>query len=567
MKKPVDLAYGVDERPPPLVTWLTALQHVAVFPIVMIFPLLVSRAAGAPAATAVSMMSLGMLVLGVATIVQALPRGPVGSGYFAPTAFHPSYLGPSLVAAKLGGLPLVFGMTIFAGALEAGLSRLWERLRPYFPPEMSGLVVMLVGIVLATVGLRSLFTTDAGAPSGPREWATAATTLGVMVLLNVWTKGALRIFCTLIGTIAGYTLAVALGLVSMEAFAEVWALPLVAPPRLDHISWDFDAALMLPFAVAGVAAMMSTSANITILQRLNDAEWVRPDVGSIKRGALADGLAASIGGIAGSFGMSTLAMSVGVIVATGVASRTIAYAAGALAFVLAFLPKVTALMVAIPSAVVAGALVFLACFVLVSGMQIITSRMLDGRKTLVIGLSIAAAIAVLMFPEAAENAPGWIRPLLGSPLVTGTLLGLGLNLLFRLGVRRRVSLAVEPGGDYAKAIEEFFLRQGAAWGARPDVIRRAIFGATQLVETVIDNCEPTGALALDASFDEFNLDIRMSYDGSLLELPPERPSEREIRESEDGVRRLAGFMLRRNADRAQSVLREGRALIHFHFDH
>jgi xanthine permease XanP len=93
MRKPVDLAYGVDEHPPPLVTWLTALQHVAVFPIVMIFPLLVSRAAGAPPATAVSMISLGMLVLGVATVVQALPRGPLGSGYLAPTAFQASYLG------------------------------------------------------------------------------------------------------------------------------------------------------------------------------------------------------------------------------------------------------------------------------------------------------------------------------------------------------------------------------------------------------------------------------------------------------------------------------------------
>jgi len=90
---------------------------------------------------------------------------------------------------------------------------------------------------------------------------------------------------------------------------------------------------------------------------------------------------------------------------------------------------------------------------------------------------------------------------------------------------------------------------------------------TQLTEAVIENCPPKGRLTIDASFDEFNLDVHVGYDGELLELPDSRPTEREIREDEDGARRLAGFMLRRNADRAQSTRKDGRAAIHFHFDH
>jgi NCS2 family nucleobase:cation symporter-2 len=567
VKKPVDLAYGVEETPPRSVLWLAALQHIAVLGMLMVFPVLVARAAGASPAVAAQILSAGVLALGLGTALQALTRGPVGSGYLAPTGFQAVYLGPSLAAAQAGGLPLAFGMTIFAGLVEAALSRIWRHLRPFLPPEMAGLVVVLTGLVAASIGIRFLMAGNDGAPASLADWVAAGFTLAVMIGLNLWTRGMLRMFCALIGMIAGYILAVWLGLGSPGELAAIGAMPLVALPRFDHVAWSFDLALALPFVVAGVAAAMNTSANVTIFQRLNDAEWVRPDLRSISRGTLADGLAASTSGLLGSYGLSTVAASVGVIVATGVASRKIAYAIAAIAGVLAFLPKFAAVMAAIPGSVVAGSLIFVSCFILISGMQIITSRMLDARKMLVIGLALFAGLAVLMFPAVAAAAPRSVRPLLDSALVTGTVLALGLNLVFRLGVRQKVSLSLDPSGDYPRAIEDFFTERGKNWGARPDIIRRAIFGVTQLTEAVIENCNPQGPLVIDASFDEFNLEVQVGYDGELLELPDSRPTEREVREDEDGARRLAGFMLRRNADRAQSDRRDGRAVIGFHFDH
>ena len=115
----------------------------------MIFPLIIAREAGASVATSTSMLSVAMLVLGIGTMLQALASGPVGSGYLDPINFSAIYLGPSLVAAQIGGLPLVFGMTVFAGAVEAALSRTLNRLRPYFPSEIAGLVMILVGITSA----------------------------------------------------------------------------------------------------------------------------------------------------------------------------------------------------------------------------------------------------------------------------------------------------------------------------------------------------------------------------------------------------------------------------------
>jgi NCS2 family nucleobase:cation symporter-2 len=567
VKKPPDLAYGVEEVPPRSVLWLAALQHVAVLGMLMVFPVLVAREAGASPVVAAQIVSAGVLALGLGTALQALTRGPVGSGYLAPTGFQAVYLGPSMVAAQTGGLPLVFGMTVFSGLVEAALSRVWRHLRPFLPPEMAGLVVVLTGLVAASIGIRFLMAGNGGAPAGLPDWAAAGFTLAVMIGLNLWTRGMLRMFCALIGMIAGYLLAVWLGLGSPGELAAIGTLPLVALPRFDHVGWAFDLALALPFVVAGVAAAMNTSANVTIYQRLNDAEWVRPDLRSISRGTLADGLAASTSGLLGSYGLSTVAASVGVIVATGVASRRIAYAIAAVAAALAFLPRFAAVMVAIPGAVVAGSLIFVSCFILIGGMQIITSRMLDARKMIVIGLALFAGLAVLMFPAVAAAAPLSVRPLLDSALVTGTVLAFGLNLLFRLGVRQKVSLTLDPAGDYPRAIEDFFTARGKSWGARPDIIRRAIFGVTQLTEAVIENCSPHGPLTIDASFDEFNLEVHVGYDGELLELPDSRPTEREVREDEDGARRLAGFMLRRNADRAQSSCRDGRVVIHFHFDH
>jgi NCS2 family nucleobase:cation symporter-2 len=72
---------------------------------------------------------------------------------------------------------------------------------------------------------------------------------------------------------------------------------------------------------------------------------------------------------------------------------------------------------------------------------------------------------------------------------------------------------------------------------------------------------------VEASFDEFNLDLRVSYAGAPLELPDQRPTNEEIMESDAGQRRLAGFMLRRYADRVQSNFKAGRSTVLFHFDH
>jgi xanthine permease XanP len=300
---------------------------------------------------------------------------------------------------------------------------------------------------------------------------------------------------------------------------------------------------------------------------MNDADWASPEPRSVARGVLGDGITTALAGLAGAVGTNTATPSVGVAAATGIASRHIAYAVGGIFILLGFLPKVTALLAIMPRAVMAASLLFAACFIIINGLQVMTSRLLDIRRTLTIGLAIIAGSAVDIFPAIAKGAPNALAPLVASSLAFATIIALALNLLFRIGVKKTVTLNVQRDSVGNVDISEFLRENGAKWGARPEIVARASFAANQLVEAVAENCWSTGPLTLNASFDEFNLDIHASYTGTSMIFPDKRPTDAEILNSDDGMRRLAGFMLRNNADSIRSEAKEAHAQIWFHFDH
>jgi xanthine permease XanP len=531
-----------------------------------VYPLLVFRVAETPAKIVVDLVGTGMLVLAAATLLQAYQFGPLGSGFMCPATFTATYLGPSLIAAKIGGLPLVFGMTLFAGLLEAALAPLLNRLRPIFPPEISGVVIFMIGLSASIAGLRLLLGGEA-APVSSAEWSIASITLATMIILSVWARGMARMLCALVGLAVGYGAAAFADTFDVAQSDAVGAAAWVDVPQLGQFSWSFDLGLAVPFAIAALAAAMKALGVITICQRTNDADWVRPDMSSIRRGVLADGAATALAGLVGSVGTNTSSSNAGLAAVTGVTSRRIALAIATIFVLLAFVPKFAAALASMPRSIVVAMLLFVMTSVITQGIQIMSSRLLDARRSLTIALAIVAGVAVDIFPAIAQATPPAAGPLVGSSLVVATLTALGLNLLFRLGVKKKVRLTITGEAADPQTIESFFARCGGVWGARADVIGRAIFGVQQLAETIFENCAPQGPLAIEASFDEFNLDVRVHYQGELLELPDRRPTDQEIRESADGVRRLAGFLVRRNADRARATELRGRVTIHFHFDH
>jgi len=565
-RKPTNIIYGLEESPPILVTIMAGLQQVGVVSINLVYPLLVFRSIGAPIELVASMLSLGMFVLGGTTFLQSSRVGRLGSGYMCPMTFSVTYLSPSLLAAKMGGLPLVFGMTIFSGILETALAPLLNRLRAIFPPEISGLVIFVIGLSGGIAGLRTLFASNA-APVLTAEWIVGAFTLGTMIALNVWGKGPARMFCTLIGLVAGYAAAIAVGLIGKDVFAAVGAQPWFGLPTFDHLAWSFDLTLAAPFAIGSIAAAMKAAGTITVCQKMNDADWVRPDMKTVTSGVLADGLSSIIAGMAGALGANISTPAVGLAAATGVTSRIVAYAAGVILILIGFFPKLPALLGLMPRPVIVAALLFAVCFIIVNGLQIMSSRLLDARRTLIISLSIVAGMAVEVFPSIAISAPPPLGYFVGSSLVLSTVIALMLNLLFRIGVKKTASLTIEPHAVDPQKIETFFQSQGATWAARPDIVKRASYGTIQLVDAVTADYWREGPIVIEASFDEFNLDVRILYTGDEMRFPDTRPSLAQIRDSAEGAQLLAGFMLRRNADRIRSESNAGRSRVVFHFDH
>ena len=566
-RKPANLQYGVEETPPASVIVLVALQYVAILTGFLVFPLIMARAVNAPPEVVDSILSWSLIVLAAGTSLQALSKGPVGSGQLAPSTMTAVYIGPSLDAVHLGGLALMNGMTLFGGAVEAALSRSMHRLRSLLPPELAGVVIVLVAIGNALLGYRYLLLADVHEAADARHWAVAAITLAATIGLSIWGRGILRSGCALIGMAFGYVAAIASGVVPAAQLRGLLALPLIQLPSVRYFGWHFEFVMVAPFLIAAVANTLKAVALITAAERLADADWVRPDMQRVGGGVLADGLVTGLSGLCCAFATNVSASAIGLNEATGVASRIVAFPISVIFLILAFIPGLMQLFALIPSPVIGATFVFTSCAILKNGFETIASRMLDARRSLVVGLALLTGIAVEAFPDVFHHLPRDLQPLLGSSLVLGTSVGFGLNALFRIGARRRAELQIDPLAIDFEAIHTFMEGRGGLWGARRDVISRATFAAQQMVEVIAENCEPRGAIALSGSFDEFDLTVEARYDGAMLDLPERRPSEAAIRDSEDGVRLLAGFLLRHNADRASSLRRGDACIVRFQFHH
>src|SRR3954468_8539914 len=205
--KPAGLLYGVDDKPPLTVSALLGLQHVFVMTAGWIMVVVIVTTIGGTHEEVASVLRMSMIASGIATILQSLANSRVGSGYFCPISSGPAYISASMLAGRFGGLPSVFTLTFLSGAFEGLLSRVLPRLRPLFPPEVTGLVVTMVGIELITLGAPRFLGYAGG--SGPDGTVTlvALITLAAMIAPTVWGKGKLKLYPLLIGLAVGCVVA------------------------------------------------------------------------------------------------------------------------------------------------------------------------------------------------------------------------------------------------------------------------------------------------------------------------------------------------------------------------
>jgi NCS2 family nucleobase:cation symporter-2 len=255
--------------------------------------------------------------------------------------------------------------------------------------------------------------------------------------------------------------------------------------------------------------------------------------------------------------MNASSANIGVSGATGVTSRRIAIATGGLFIVLAFMPKLSGLLAAMPRPVMGAALMFVAAFIFVNGLQIVASRLLDPRRTFVIGLSFIVAIAVESSPAYFRSLPAVLQPLVSSSLVAGMIAAVLLNLVFRIGARKVQRPAVwssaEP--DYAE-LEEFIEACGASWGARRDIVMRANHNLQQAIDTI--RLERPGEGSARGRGVVRRLRRRSARVLRRPDAGPARNAPDDRRSARLGRRRAqaGGYMLRQFADHVSTVSKD-----------
>ena len=564
MSRPPGLLYSVDETPPRTILVISALQHVAVNSVTLIFPVIIAHEAGLPVGQMVEFVSLSMFALGISTIFLCAQYKFVGCGYLCPAGFSQIFVGPSLFAVHIGGLPLVFGMTAIAGLIQLCIAPLLRRLRALLPTEIAGLVIAIVGLSLAVLGVRFMLGITARSEVRPIYLVIAGFTLITMIALNIWTKGYSKLFCVLIGIVAGYVASAFAGILDLSTVIPEGGLSILKLPKIANFGWQFDVTLLAPFGVAALATTLRTMGDVSNAQRVNDMDWVRPSFTSLTGGVAANGFASLFSGLVGSSGVNSNSSSIGLSSAMGITSRSVGFATG-IAFVLFSIVPVAAIgFAAMPVPVMGASLFFTSAFVFTNGLQMMTARLLDARKVMVIGFSFAMAVIADVYHDVFANLSAVLQPIFDNSLVLGTVCAVLLNLIMRIGVRQRVTMKLDAGHVNRETIEQFLSEQGARWGARRDIISRAIFGVVQVLEVVGDVPEGT---VVEASFDEFNLDVRVKYKGAPLISPERKPTPREIIASEEGERLLAGYLLRQSADRINCKASGNAAEIQLHYDH
>jgi NCS2 family nucleobase:cation symporter-2 len=388
-----------------------------------------------------------------------------------------------------------------------------------------------------------------------------------MVGVSVWGRGPIGTFGSCIGLVGGYVVSLATGLVDPDSLDALAGVPWVRVPTITAAMPRFDVPLLLPALITGVAITLNSVGAMTAAQKLNDADWHRQDVDGLSRGLLADGLGVIASALVGGAGVSVAGSSVSLAAAARATSRTIGYAVAAGFFILSLVPRFSLLILTVPQPVLGAVLVFLSCSLMVSGVSIMSSRLLDTRKTFTLGIAFAFAVTTPALARAGGMLPYWMAPVVVSPLLASALIAILLNPLLRLGIRRQVELEIPPGGLPQEDVAKFITRAGAAWGARRDVIERAQGPIAECLDTLVDAELADGPGRLTLGFNELQLDARISWRGAPLVLSTAPPSKEELVSDDTAAARMAGYLIGRLASRVTSRVVNGMAEVHLRFDH
>jgi hypothetical protein len=254
-----------------------------------------------------------------------------------------------------------------------------------------------------------------------------------------------------------------------------------------------------------------------LLQRAGDADWKKPDSPPLRRGLLAASLSVCVAGLLGGMAAGQSSASIALSIANRSLSRRIAIVGAAILCIMALSPKLAALCGVLPKSVQAVMLVYVAIIVLVSGVKLITARMLDTRRTLVAGLGMFAGMSVLILPGVFRT----YLPALASPLCFGSLIALLVHLFTLPLVTRQANLSLPVGASLPRLAEDETIRLGGAWGTRPATMQKVENFLIEIGEVMALRGENTIRVAI--RYLEGEVSVVLKHQGGMLPAPSAQP--------------------------------------------
>lgn len=583
MKRPRNLVYAAGERPPTGSILVLGLQHAALSIVFLVYAAMVAKGAGFTLEQQQAMVVGTLLACGIGALVQGgLPR--LSSGLLLIPLSSPMFVIFAIPAGKLAGPAGVAALTLVGGLVQVLVGLTFRRLRAFFPPEVCGVVVLMLGVSMVPHAFERIV--DMPAAAGPVFSAPMAISLGIsmvphafdhlvrvappsaeihlpavitglltltaIIAATIWLKGSMRFFAMLIGCAVGYAAAAAQG--QLGSFAEVAGqASLFALPHLGLPSLSLEPGLLAGFAVVAMISAVDNMGVIISTDRLDDAEWSKPDVGQVARGVSSLGATTVLSSLLGGTHLGLSSTNIGLAFATGVTSRIVGVAAGLMMACVAFFPAALAVVIAMPDPVLGGILAYAASYFIVAGAQLSLSRMMSPRRMLVVGLPIAVGIAVLTTDRLGVGLSGVLAILVHSPLMSASIVAIALNALMRIGIAQKASVTLLPGPERHEQVEEVLTEWGETWGLKPATALQASSAVNQLLEAVSELAE--GDIRLEARHDDVRLDLSVLYQGQPMVFPDRAPTADELLNDDDAMGRMAGWLVRNLADRASVVSR------------
>jgi len=418
--------YGINDEPPLSEAIPLGIQHLlAMFLSTVALPLVIAGAIGLGQSETTFIVQMALLVAGVATIVEVYSVGPVGSRLPIVMGTSAIFVTPLIDIGNSFGIAAIFGAVIVAAPVEIVIGYFYDDLRSLFPPLVTGVVVMLVGLTLVPTAIQY----SAGGPGAETygdlaNLGVAGVVFLIAVLFNQYFDNFLSVASVLIAVVVGYLMAAPLGLLDLSGVADAgW----VAVPMPLEFGVEFHPSAIVIAAFAYVVTSMETIGDVegttgTVSRRATSEE--------MRGGLLADGVMSMIAGVFNAFPNTSFSQNVGLIGFTGVASKFVVAICGGFLVVLGLIPKVAAIVSAMPEPVLGGAAIVLFGMIFSIGLRLVAQNVeLTQRNLTIIASSIVLGLGVEVQSDALAQFPDDLQVLLGSGLLVGGVTALVLNAI------------------------------------------------------------------------------------------------------------------------------------------